>query len=299
MPKEELTIEKDAEELDQTDELESEDEEDRGDKVEEDAEKSEKAEEDEPEAEPAKGSRSVPHSRFNEVNESLKAEREARIRAEERLKLLEEQKTSTKAAPEKETQHQTIDLKALRKQRMEAMMEGDADKAETLDEQIEAEVERRATDRAMQKVEAREAERDFAGAVKETLEKYPFLDSSSKDKNQAAIDEVVEWRDFYLSKGKPPAEAIRLAAAKIAPAFQGDEEEAQPEKKDDLAAVRRKRGLERNADAANRQPPSPGGMGNRTVQKGGELNVEDLDEDEFAKLPAKEKARLRGDFVAG
>lgn len=255
-----------------------------------------------------KGSKHVPHARFNEVNEK-------RIRAEERARLLEEENARLKGggkAKESDGEEETpaVDLKALRKQRNEALMEGDSDKAAELDEQIDAEVERRAVEKAAAAAETsiltRQARQEFAGAVAESIEKYPFLDAKGEQANAKAIAEVVEWRDFYIAKGKSPAEALRQAVGKVGPQYapkkggkadaddddDGDEGDDGAESR---AALRRKLALRRNADAANRQPARPGGVGERS--SAAKLKVEDLSDDEFDKLPEKAKRELRGDAM--
>lgn len=236
---------------------------------------------------------SIPKARFDQVNTR-------RQLAEARAAQLEEENQRLKAgkatAPtEEQQQEQPLDLKALRKQRTEAMMEGDIDKVSELDEQIESEVERRAASKAMQAFEQREAQRAFEKAVREATNAYPFLDSTKEDKNPEAIAEVVEWRDFYINKGMSPAEALTKAVGKVGPQYA----KADPEPKDDTSpgdqiAARRRAIIERNAKLSQPPPTTQTGTGERAERTKADA-IEKMSDEDFEKLPAAEKKRLRGD----
>lgn len=238
------------------------------------------------------GPKFIPKGRFNEVNEALKAERAARLRLEEDLA------RARGAAPARQDDGPEVepDLKAMRKQRNEALMEGDTDKAEAIEEQIDAIREERATAKAIQRMQQSQQLDTFKTTVSAVIKDYPFLDSDSAAKNEDAIEMVVALRDRHIANGKSPAEALRLAAEKVGPRFEA-QDDAQDEdpaktKADELKAAR----IRRNADAANRQPSTlNSGVGARATA--GKVNVEDLDDDAFAALPEKERARLRGDIA--
>lgn len=128
---------------------------------------------------------------------------------------------------------------------------------------------------------------------------FPQLDHQSAAADRAAIDEVVEYRDFLVaSKGIAPHTALRQAAERIAKANgwerQGESTDpaAKPDKDGRTASQ-----LKANAVAANRQPPTLNvGVGNRTTSVSAR-DVEGMSEDEFERLPEAEKRRLRGDSI--
>lgn len=273
------------------------------------AEGKEEEEEDDSEGEAEAGGPSmIPKGRLNKALKARDEEREARIRAEERARLLEEQIRGQGGKKEDETP--AVDLKALRKQRMEAMMEGDIEKATELEEQIETEIRRAAREDAVAEVTAATARQQFAEAVADVIEAYPFFDSKSKEANSDAIEQVVALRNQYINKGDSPAAALRRAAEKVGPLYESkskkatkgrdeeeddeQEEEGRPSKK--RVSLRERLALKRNADAARRQPAAlKGGVGERATAT--KINVAEMDEDEYDKLPEKMKRQLRGDDV--
>lgn len=239
--------------------------------------------------------KSVPYSRFREVNQRAQEERDARLRAETEAEMLRRQ-----AMPPAPPAEPEVDLKALRKARNDALLEGDTEKATEIDELIETERDRQLANKIRRDTVAemttaqdrRELARTAAAVVKE----YPFLNSASEDRNDAAIAEVLEWRDFYASKGTMTlAEALEKAVDKVAPAYAPAKAGAAD---DDLARRRQAIALSRGATTAARQPSPPtAGKGARASGDSPIKDVETLSDDEYAKLPASEKRRLRGDAV--
>lgn len=285
---------------------EGDEEDDRGDVVnpEETEENLKKlADEDEEEDEqPEKASKSIPKPRFDEVNEK-------RIRAEERARILEEENERLRGGKktEKANDAPKFDFDAKESEYMDALMEGDKEKASQIRKEIKAaeraEYEDSAVSKAEARIMARQAQQSLAEAAEAVIEDYPFLNSKSAKANKDAIAEVVEWRDFYIQRGKSAADALIAAAKKVGPSYvkakpkadaeDEDEDEKPPKSKlDELRAAR----LRKNATAANNQPPRlDGGVGNRGT--GGKLNVTDMDDETFNGLSEKEKAKLRGDVA--
>ncbi|TJZ73759.1 hypothetical protein [Chitiniphilus eburneus] len=85
-----------------------------------------------------------------------------------------------------------------------------AEQRKALEAEIVADAERR--------IEAKFAEQRtqelYSAAIQRTLSDHPYLND-----NEAAVAEVIEWRDFYVSKGEPMHVALERAAARIAPQF--------------------------------------------------------------------------------
>lgn len=259
------------------------------------AEAGEEAEPDEEPA-PAKGSKSVPHARFNEVNEALKQERAARLQLEEELARTRgaQQPPEQKPAAQEPAPVPAADIKALRKQLREAIYEGDDTKAEALEDQIDSLnaqrqariAEQRASELLEQRQQAQQqkaAQSEMQEVVAEAYQAYPFLDVEGAEPNQDAIDEVVALRDLYLSRGKTAAQAIADAVAKVGPRYS----EAPAAKPDGKATI------EQNLERERRIPPSMPGVGERARK----VDYAKLSEDEFDKLPEAEKRKARGDFV--
>lgn len=276
----------------------------------------EEEEEEEPEGDD-KRSKTVPHARFHEVNEQAKRDRARMLELEEenaRLRGGAPAKKTAAAEADGEEESGAFDFDAKEEAYADALMEGDKKKAAAIRREVNAEIQRQAeassAARVRQEIETRATKSAFDAVVKETIEKYPFLDAKGEDADKEAIAEVVEWRDFYIGKGDAPAIALRKAAERVAkPKIQAKAEAADEEeddgkgdeskkKGDTLAQLRQQRILKRNAEAANRQPPKGGdaGVGNRATTATA-LDVEEMTEAEFDKLPEKEKKRLRGDNV--
>jgi hypothetical protein len=273
-----------------------------------------------------KGSAVVSHGRFNEVNEALKAEREARLRLEEELArargaagtAAKKDGDGQQQAGTEGEQQQTVDLKALRKQRLNAMMEGDEDKALELEEQIEAEIRRQAEEAAVKRITEdnakrlqQQAEAEFKEAAAEIMATYPALDAGTREKpnpnaNPIAIAAVVQIRNQQIHAGRAPADALRNAVEQVAKAMalqradaDGDDQ-GQQQGVVDPKQVRKQQIVRRNAEAARRQPADIATTGAGRGARGAagtesEINVRDLTEEEFDALPAAERKRLRGD----
>jgi len=254
-------------------------------------------------------SRSVPHARFNEVNEQWKIERAERLRLEEEMARLRGEKPAAKAADPEPEAAPEFDFKTKRKELREAMYEGDHDAAEKLEDEIEAarmeQMERLADSKAEAKLKAkteqeeslRQEERlkqqevSVAQASSEAIAKYPFMDDKGKDYNEEAVEEVLALRNYYIrDKNMSAAEAITLAANKVGQRYvgeDGDTDNKEPAKPS-------KAQLERNIERSERIPARGAGLGERANK----IDYESLTEDQFENLPDAEKKKARGDFVA-
>ncbi|NKF21581.1 hypothetical protein [Solimonas marina] len=301
---EELEIEEELEEQEEEQEEQEEEAEDRGDNAEPElnernlsavaGEEEEEQEEEEGEQQNRPGF--IPKGRFDEVNNKLKSEQEARVRLEERLRLLEERGGSKKQ--DEPAEEQQVDVKALRRQRNQAMLDGDLDKVDALDEQIDAIVLQKALEQARAEDTATTVQRAFAEAVADVIEQYPYLDSRSDAANADAIDYVVAMRNSYMAKGDSAADALRKAADKAGKLFApaAAEEEESDDQRQKQVSMRERLALKRNAETARRQPPPMnGGQGNRAT--GAKLDPKSLSDEEFGKLPAKVKREMRGDTL--
>ena len=236
--------------------------------------KSEPEEEDAPQP---KRDAVIPRARFDEVNAKLHAEREEANRLRAELEALNRSST---------TQADAVDVDTLEDQFFDAIINGEKERAKEIRAQINAEIYTKARAASEEAVSTtltqREIQSSFAKAVEQTVTDYPFLDSNSPDANAEAIGEVVEWRDFYLSKGDTPAAALQKAAAKIAPIYS----KAAPELPTDK---RKQAALATAAKASAAQPPAvEAGISNRAIPFG-----DDIIGDQAKWEKASEAERLR------
>ena len=226
----------------------------------------------------------IPRARFDEVNAKLHAEREEANRLRAELEALNRSST---------TQADAIDVDTLEDQFFDAIINGEKERAKEIRAQINAEIYTKARAASEEAVSTtltqREIQSSFAKAVEQTVTDYPFLDSNSTDANAEAIGEVVEWRDFYLSKGDTPAAALQKAAAKIAPIYNKTTEPTPDPTPEPLTDKRKQAAIANAAKASAAQPPAvEAGIGNRAVPFG-----DDIIGDQAKWEKASEAERLR------
>jgi hypothetical protein len=249
----------------------------------------------------------VPKSRFNEV---ITQRNDLKKELEEANRLLAEATAAkpggpTAAAPDtgKTDDVAAPTLKQLRAQHREALMDGDLEKAELLDDQIDAVVTTIATNNALQLLEAKQLQtktvETLTEATSQALTDFPYLDTAE---GAEALDLIVMSRDRKIAAGIPAAQALREAVSTIAPRFKpadGEGGGTDPDKglnnvptpKDTRTAAALARGA---ADSTLQPPAGQAGIGNRTTA--GRVDVSKMSEDQFENLPDAEKKRLRGDF---
>lgn len=234
---------------------------------------------------------SVPHARFEELNQRLKLEQASRLDAEARLHALLRQEEAKKPPP--------FDVAAAEKDYLKAVLDGDVDKASTLmstirrhdRQQLEEEITAR-TQREIAQATARTALETIAEAA---TQQYPFLDPQHASANPTAIAEVVEWRDYYLvAKGLTPAKALKAAVDRVAPTY-ASAPDAKTAPGEPSARTQAQR--QANAKASAQQPPALAGIGERATRQT-PSDIAKMTDTEFAALSAAEKAKLRGDLAA-
>ena len=236
--------------------------------------------------------KTVPHSRFNEVNEEAKASRA-------RVLLLEEELARAKGgapAPAKDEPKPTgYDFDAAEDRYAAALLDGDTASAKVIRAEIrvkeraeaiaeaEAVADRRYSNHRAQDDAARN-KTEFSTALTDAYTTYSFLDAESPDKNQEAIDETLVWVSAFQSKGQSPAKALASAVAKIGPRYA-----PVAEKLGDLSSI--KPDLQKGIDRAAKIPPNVTGVGTRAVK----VDVNKMTGDDIRKLSAEDRARLEGD----
>lgn len=248
---------------------------------------------DEPEEDEHKAEARIPKARFDEVNARMKKAEEERRALEERLRALEGQQVPKAEAKPAE---QGFDMEGAEAAYLQALQQGDAKAAQqirsAINTAIQQEAVKAATERLSVELTKRDTESSLLAVANESITKYPFLNTESDEADEQAIGEVVEWRDFYASKGMRADLALQKAVDKIAPMYAPKKAKAEPapEPKED---PRPKEAVKRNAMAANAQPAIPNGVGERASKA--RYDVNNMTDEEFEALPASEKKRLRGD----
>ena len=244
----------------------------------------------------------IPYDRFAEVNDAKKraeeaaaAAREEAIRLQERLRLLEQQAAKQPEPPKVEP----VDVKALLKQRNNAILEGDDDKVAEIEAQLEAERTRKAEEAATARIraeleaervkkaeeQAKAAEAELQAAAVEIVTKYPFLNSTSPDADKDAIDDVLALRQRNIDRGMSPAQALKKAVERFAKDFDariGAVETSEPNKGAESKL--------RNAKAAAAQPPSLN-VGKSAGSSDVALDVEKMTREQWAQLPESEREK--------
>ena len=246
----------------------------------------------------------IPKARFNEVNEQRKAALARATELEAEIARLRGGQSAAPApvpaaalAPAAE-----FDEDAYEQAYVQALIDGDGAKATSIRRAINAHVREQAAADARRDAEQhrqQEQARAAAGALvtesQATLQAYPYLDT---EEGAEALELILAARDGKIARGMAPAEALRAAvkaiAPKFAPAGQGgtpsrDLPQGEPKRDLRVAAA-----VERGAKASLAQPALlTGGVGERV--EAGRINVAQLTDEQFDKLPAAEKRRLRGD----
>jgi hypothetical protein len=239
--------------------------------------------------------RTVPHSRFNEVNEEAKAHRKRVLELEEELARA---KGGSPQKEEKKTDAEpAFDFDAAEDLYATALLDGDQTKAKQIRAEIRREERAEATRQAETAADRRyaankerdelaraTAERDLA--VAKAYEQFPFLDASGSQANAEAIEEVLALANLYTTKGKSVGESITAAVAKVGPRYAEPKPvvAAAAEPKPDLL-----KGLEREA----RIPTKTEGVGARALK----LDVSKMTAKEMAALSPEDEARLAGDVL--
>lgn len=233
----------------------------------------------------------IPRSRFDEVNERMKA-------AERRLAEMEAaQKAAEEAAAAAEGG--AFDFETKEKEYMEAVIDGDQDRALAIRREIrEAEKTQLASELGQVDNKARKAaeeqafQREAQALVAEYNAKYPVFDPESESFNEELTTEAVALIEVYRSKGKSFAEALDLATTKTLKANGLWEDEAPAPTK--TPAKPAAKAVQEKLDRT-KQPPAKGA--NRGTAES-EPKIEELSDKDFLALPAAVRARLRGDLVA-
>lgn len=230
----------------------------------------------------------IPKSRFDQVNERMKA-------AERRAAELERERQA--ADPAKAV---NFDFEAKEKAYMEAVLDGESDKALAIRREIraaeQAVLQARFQETAAATRQATKAELELETTIGELQRQYPVFDGESDQFDQALTDETLELFQGFQRQGYDPASAMRRAVRYTVKMYDLDAAEAaapatesksgKPKPKLEPEQVQRK------LDIAAKQPPQPAGRSEDELP-----DIMNMPEEQFDKLSEQDERVLRGDFV--
>jgi hypothetical protein len=187
------------------------------------------------------------------------------------------------------------ELEQMIAQHTELMYSGEQDEAAKLMMQILKKEREQVVSEAMINARAEvSAEREVAEwqqTCVAVVRRYPML-ADGENQNAEALAETQAWTRFFQSEAggnMPRIEAVQMAADKVCPMYGAEPERPRTQ-------TRKVDAVKRNIADSQRIPPTArGGMGERG--RGSNLDISDMTDEELAKLPESEKAKIRGDFV--
>jgi hypothetical protein len=246
----------------------------------------------EPEPEPEHQAPMIPKARFDEVNTRRKA------LAEENERLKAELAVRTQAPEPSAPPAPAYDFTSKEKEYMEAVLDGDTDKALAIRGEIRQAEFQQITLQVQQSVPRPDevvalSQQQVAqqSALEEVNAAYPVFDPTADNFDADLTEEAVAIaKGFIEFRGMDFPSAIRKAADQvarlngIAASTAASAAPKAPTPKDVASKIER----------ATQQPPTAPVS---QVPEEPTTDVMNLTEEEFEKLPAATKARLRGDFM--
>lgn len=227
------------------------------------------------------GSPVVPHARFHEVNEALKLERKER----ERLEALLQQQQPIEQEPELSLDEK---MQEMINRHAELLYSGEEEEAKKVMAEMLRMNQLQSVEIMKQEQNAIREEEQWQQSCIAVVQQYPIL-ADGEGQNKEALADVLEFTKLYQARGISRAQAVQMAADKVCPMYG-----AEPATR--KTSSNRSEAIRRNAADSQRIPPTArGGMGERG--RGSQLDPSAMTDEELAKLPESEKAKLRGDFV--
>lgn len=282
--------------------------------VEEPAEKQAAEEEEKPAAEPEKKAeeqprgpdgkfveKTVPYSRFDEMNKKRKAEIEA---LNGKLKELESRLQVEKGADIESLEAQ-LDAKTEAYNKL--MADGELAEAKVVLKELN-QINRRIAFLEIAPIATQHAaEVQVATQLEHLVDFYktefPVFDESSKAFDQATVNWVAEMQGVFEAAGFSQADALQrsvdLAIPKfgLRPTSAGEPEPAKPGKAE-VEGKRKEEAVRRAVTTAGKQPAPLTAVGTDSDKAGmTKINPLELSYDDFSKLPESTLKRLRGDLA--
>ncbi len=237
----------------------------------------------------------IPKPRFNEVNERKKqlerenAELKARLAAAE-------------AGP-KEPTAAAFDFDAAEAKYMEAVLDGDKEKALVIRREIRSE-EKKALETEVVAPRTEAARRGATvdvrveAVVAQINAEFPVFDPQSESYDPDMTDEAVALARTYQARGESFDKALRRAVDKVVKANElapapASEPAPAPKPEPKAAPKPSPEQLKAKVEAAGKQPPKP----NERVPNEPAKDIDSMTQEEYDALPEATKARMRGDYI--
>ncbi len=255
------------------------------------------AEDDTDRARDSKG-KFIPKERFDEAVRKERAEKEEYQRRVKEFEEREQQRAVSADLVEAQKQ-----VKALVKQHTDLLLDGEAEKAAALMEQIlelkEAISDHKAEAKAVTAKEQAKEEMRYDALVAKLETDYPEINPEADEFDRASVKKVQAYMTGLMQTERmSPSQALRDAVETILGARKVEKQAAS---KEDLGMRRKEDAVRKALETKEKQPPSTKSVGKDHDKQGGPLDaaaVMKMNYDEFVKLPESKLAEMRGDFVS-
>lgn len=234
----------------------------------------------------------IPKARLDELSQQVKQEREKNAALEARLEALEQGKPLEKKEPEVKVDSRQV-LKELREQHRTALLEGDTEAMDTIEDQMDS----LRIQIAKEEINGEQKQTAVATSLEQVsadaFKLYPFLDNKSETADPDAINAVISHRDFLASQGMPIVDALKEAIAVKGPRFaklNGVEVAIDTKANDGRDAEALKR-------AANASVQQPAALTGRVVNDNFSIDINQMTDKQYLAQPEEVKAKLRGDVL--
>lgn len=231
----------------------------------------------------------IPIGRFNEMYR----------RSKEQERLIEELQAKLEAGkegkeiPEQKEEKPQFDPVEAEREYLLAYEDGDFEKAVGIRSQINAHFKEQAKRDAIEEIGAttkrerqEEAQRNLESRLQEVaadiVKQYPILDEDTEE-SKALLDEITEWRDYYITAKNIPADKALLKAAER---IMGNGPVSKEPKVDNTPKdTRTQDAVRRNLADSKRQPqPLTGSVGSRAAG-----SMAPVDQNTWDKLPEEQR----------
>ena len=239
----------------------------------------------------------IPKDRFDEVNEKRKKVEEENDKLRKQLEALQAQNEEPEQPP--------YDYQAKDKEAVDAILEGDTEKYDAIQEEIRRnlreEILTEARKIAQQQGQSVREEMTFEETGEKIERDYPEFSDASENYNEEARNELLELYVGYARTGNyTKAQALERAAEKAARIYGykpvGQREEGGLAESADNVVNIRKPDVKKKTAAANSQPPTLESKA-RGISEEPKVDFRSMSDEEFEALPEDTKRRARGDIV--
>ena len=243
----------------------------------------------EPEPEKKETPKMIPKSRLDEVLTQNKA-------LKKRIEQSEKAQKGVEETPE------TYDFDTKETDYMNAVLDGDQEKAKTIRKEIRqaerSHIESELAQNIEQKVTRSSTETAIQDAAHAIEEAFPIFDTSSPEFNEDLTTEVNKYMTGFIQSGQNPVEALEEATTYVLSKHDmiDNTSEAVPVLGNTDKTAKKKSQISKKLKAAESQPPDL--PGESSANKGEQpFDVNTMTEEEFDALPAATLKRIRGDIL--